>query len=61
MGAGFYFKPDTGQILGSPANADVVAPHDVVAEELDVPLGIHRIEALTELRIRRRALLIAIG
>ena len=53
VGAGFYFKPDAGQILGSPANADVVEPHDVVAEELDVALGIHRIEVLTKFRIRR--------
>ncbi|WP_322998107.1 FAD-dependent oxidoreductase [Castellaniella sp.] len=51
----FYFKPDAGQLLGSPANADPVAPHDVVPEELDIALGIHRIESLTSLRIRRPA------
>lgn len=28
-------------------------PHDVVAEELDVAMGIDRIETLTRLRIRR--------
>lgn len=49
----FYFKPDAGQLLGSPANADPVAPHDVVAEELDVALGIARIAQATDLRIRR--------
>ncbi|MBK0110781.1 FAD-binding oxidoreductase [Delftia sp. S67] len=49
----FYFKPDAGQLLGSPANADPVPPHDVVAEELDVAMGIDRIETLTRLRIRR--------
>ncbi|GAA0228044.1 FAD-dependent catabolic D-arginine dehydrogenase DauA [Castellaniella daejeonensis] len=49
----FYFKPDAGQLLGSPANADPVAPHDVVPEEIDIALGIHHIEALTSLRIRR--------
>jgi len=49
----FYFKPDAGQLLGSPANADPVAPHDVAPEELDIALGIHRIESLTSLRIRR--------
>lgn len=51
----FYFKPDAGQLLGSPANADPVPPHDVVAEEFDVALGIDRIEAFTTLRIRRPA------
>lgn len=49
----FYFKPDAGQLLGSPANADPVAPHDVVPEELDVATGIHRIESATSLSIRR--------
>ena len=27
-----YFKPDAGQLLGSPANADPTHPHDVVPE-----------------------------
>ena len=49
----FYFKPDAGLLLGSPANADPVAPHDVVAEELDIAIGIARIEAATTLTIRR--------
>ena len=49
----YYFKPDAGQLLGSPANADPVAPHDVVPEELDVALGIHRIEQVTSFQVRR--------
>lgn len=49
----FYFKPDAGQMLGSPANADPVAPHDVQAEEEDIATGIWRIEEATSLRIRR--------
>jgi D-arginine dehydrogenase len=49
----FYFTPQGGVLLGSPANADPVAPHDVVAEELDIATGIERIEAATTLAIRR--------
>jgi D-arginine dehydrogenase len=49
----FYFKPDAGVLLGSPANADAVPPHDVVAEEIDIATGIARIEAATTLSIRR--------
>ena len=49
----WYFKPDAGLLLGSPANADPVVPHDVVPEELDIALGIHRIEEITTLSIRR--------
>lgn len=49
----WYFKPDAGQLLGSPANADPVPAHDVVAEEMDIATGIAAIEADTTLRIRR--------
>ena len=49
----FYFKPDAGLLLGSPANADPVPPHDVLPEELDIDTGIARIEAATTLQIRR--------
>jgi D-arginine dehydrogenase len=49
----FYFKPDAGVLLGSPANADPVPPHDVVAEEIDIATGIARIEAATTMTIRR--------
>ena len=49
----WYFKPEAGALLGSPANADPTTPHDVVAEELDIATGIHHIEAATTLAIRR--------
>ena len=49
----YYFKPDAGLLLGSPANADPVPPHDVVPEELDIALGIDRIEQATTMRIAR--------
>ncbi len=51
----WYFKPDAGLLLGSPANADPVRPHDVQPEELDIALGIYRIEEATSLRIHRPA------
>jgi D-arginine dehydrogenase len=49
----WYFKPEAGMLLGSPANADPVEPHDVQAEELDVALAIDRIESITTLNINR--------
>jgi D-arginine dehydrogenase len=49
----FYFKPDAGLLLGSPANADPVRPHDVQAEDLDIALAIDRIERATTMRIQR--------
>lgn len=53
IGEDWYFKPDAGQLLGSPANADPVAPHDVQPEEFDIALGIHQIQEATTLEIRR--------
>ncbi len=49
----WYFKPDAGQLLGSPANADPVPAHDVMPEEIDIATGIAAIEAATTLTIRR--------
>ena len=50
---GWYIKVDAGQLLGSPANADPVEPHDVQPEELDIAMGIHAIQEATTLEIRR--------
>lgn len=49
----WYIKPDAGKLLGSPANADPVAPHDVQPEELDIAMAIDRIQTMTTLEIRR--------
>ena len=49
----FYIKPDARQLLGSPANADPMYPHDVVPEEIDVATGIWHIEQMTTFQIRR--------
>ena len=49
----WYVKPDAGLLLGSPANADPVEPHDVQPEELDIALAIDRIETMTTLKVVR--------
>ena len=53
IGEDWYFKPDAGMLLGSPANADPVVPQDIQPEEIDIALGIAQIEAMTTLSIRR--------
>ena len=53
VGEDWYLKPDAGQWLGSPANADPTLPQDVQPEEMDIALGMHRIEEMTTLRIGR--------
>lgn len=49
----WYLKPDAGQLLASPANADPTTAHDVQPEEMDIATGIYRIEERTTLRVRR--------
>lgn len=48
----FYFKPDAGRLLGSPANEDETHPQDVQPEELDIATAIHRIEENTTMTVR---------
>ena len=49
----FYFKPDAGVLLVSPANEDAVSPQDVQPEELDVAIAVDRVETATTLQIRQ--------
>ncbi len=48
----FYFKPESGRILGSPADETPVEPCDVQPEELDIAIGADRIQKATRLEIR---------
>ena len=48
----FYFRPESGRLLGSPADETPVAPSDVQPEELDIALAIDRIERAARFRVR---------
>jgi D-arginine dehydrogenase len=47
----FYFKPESGVLLGSPADETPVPPCDVQPEELDVAIAIDRIERAASFRV----------
>ncbi len=49
----FYFKPDAGKLLGSPADETPVPPQDIQPEELDIATAVDRIQTATNLEIRR--------
>lgn len=49
----FYFKPDAGLILGSPADETPSPPCDAQPEEIDIALAIDRIERATTMKITR--------
>jgi D-arginine dehydrogenase len=48
----FYFKPDAGLLLGSPADETPMDPCDVQPDELDIAIGIDRIQQAADLEIR---------
>lgn len=49
----FYFKPDAGDLLVSPADEIPVAPCDAQPDELGIAMAIDRIEQVTTLQIKR--------
>lgn len=51
--ASYYFKPDAGLILASPCDETPCAPCDAQPEELDIAIGVDRIETATTMAIRR--------
>ena len=51
----FYFKPESGRLMGSTAEETPLAPCDVRPEDRDVAEGVERIERATTMRIPRVA------
>jgi glycine/D-amino acid oxidase-like deaminating enzyme len=49
----FYFKPDAGQLLLSPANEDPMDPCDVAPDEMDIAIAVDRFETATSMRVRK--------
>jgi D-arginine dehydrogenase len=49
----FYFKPDAGQLLMSPADEAPQAPGDAQPEELDIATGVDRVQAALDIEVRR--------
>jgi len=49
----FYFKPDAGQLLLSPADEVPQSPGDAQPEEWDVAVGVERVEAALDIEVRR--------
>jgi D-arginine dehydrogenase len=47
----FYFKPDAGKLLLSPADESPCEPHDVQPEEWDVAVAVDRVERATTLQV----------
>ena len=51
----FYFKPDAGQLMISPADETSVDPHDAWPEELDIAYAAHYLGECTTLEVNHIA------
>lgn len=51
----FYFKPDAGRILASPADETPTPAGDAQPEDLDIAVTVDRIETATTLKVQRIA------
>ena len=49
----FYFKPETGRILASPADETPVPPSDAQPEEWDIAVTVDRLQKATTLEVPR--------
>jgi D-arginine dehydrogenase len=49
----FYFKPDAGRLLLSPADETPSRPCDAQPEEIDIAIAVDRLEKATTLRVGR--------
>ncbi len=49
----FYFKPEAGQLLLSPANEDPMEPCDAFPDDIDVAIAVDRFEHATGMRVDR--------
>lgn len=49
----YYFKPDAGRLLVSPADETPVPPQDVQPEDLDIAIAIDRFMTATTVEVRR--------
>ncbi len=52
-GGAFYFKPDAGMLLASPADETPSPPCDAQADEWDIAVCVERVQAAAELPVRR--------
>lgn len=49
----FYFKPDAGKLLLSPADATPSEPCDAQPEEIDIAIAVDRVQQVADIPVRR--------
>jgi len=51
----YYFKPDAGRILMSPADETPVPPHDAYSDDLELAIAVDRIQQVADIPVDRIA------
>ena len=49
----FYFKPESGRLFLSPADETLVEPSDAQPDEMDIAIGVERVQAALDIEVRR--------
>ena len=52
VGEDYYFKPEAGRLLVSPSEEAPVEPCDVQPEDLDIAVGVDRLERVLDIEVR---------
>jgi D-arginine dehydrogenase len=55
VGDAFYFKPDAGRLFVSPSDATPSEPMDAYPEDIDIAMGVERLENATTISVLRIA------
>jgi D-arginine dehydrogenase len=53
IGESFYFKPESGRLLVSPADETAMPATDAQPDEIDIAAAVARLEAATRFKVRR--------
>ena len=51
VGETFYFKPDAGKLLASPADETPMEPCDVQPDDLDIAIAVERVQGAARLPV----------
>ena len=52
IGEQWYFKPESGRVLASPSEEDAMAPCDARPDDVDIAVGVDRLQRVLDLEVR---------
>lgn len=52
IGEQWYFKPESGRLMASPSEEDPMAPCDARPDDMDIAVGVDRLESVLDIEVR---------